>query len=113
MVRMLGRNDLDHEPVVCAARDRIMALVKEKAALQKLADGWKFEAERALADASQFRSELAALRAAVGDDVWHYQGDGDDHPESLTCHVVMSAAQFRELLARSNCADGNLTNDKR
>lgn len=29
-VRMLMRNDLDHEMIVCAARDRIMCLVKEK-----------------------------------------------------------------------------------
>jgi hypothetical protein len=33
MVRMLMRNDLDHEMIVCAARDRIMCLVKEKARL--------------------------------------------------------------------------------
>lgn len=32
-VRMLMRNDLDHEGVVCAARDRICALHVEKAAL--------------------------------------------------------------------------------
>jgi len=32
-VRMLMRNDLDHEAVVCAARDRICALHVEKAAL--------------------------------------------------------------------------------
>lgn len=35
MVRMLSRNDMDHEAILCAARDRIMALVKEK---QTLAD---------------------------------------------------------------------------
>lgn len=33
-VRMLLRSDLDHEPVVCAACDRIMCLSKEKAAMQ-------------------------------------------------------------------------------
>ncbi len=32
-VRMLMRHDLDHESVVCAARDRICALHEEKAAL--------------------------------------------------------------------------------
>ncbi len=33
-VRMLMRGDLSHEGVVCGARDRIMCLVKEKAALE-------------------------------------------------------------------------------
>lgn len=33
-VRMLMRTDLEHEAVICGARDRIMALVKEKDALE-------------------------------------------------------------------------------
>lgn len=33
-VRMLMRNDLGHEGIVCGARDRIMCLVKEKTALE-------------------------------------------------------------------------------
>lgn len=33
-VRMLMRHDLGHEGIVCGARDRIMCLVKEKAALE-------------------------------------------------------------------------------
>ena len=33
-VRMLCRNDLDHEPVVCAARDRILTLSDELARLR-------------------------------------------------------------------------------
>ena len=42
-VRMLLRDDLDHEAVCTMARDRIMALVKEKAALQARldAEGWQ------------------------------------------------------------------------
>jgi hypothetical protein len=32
--------------------------------------------------------------------VWVWGGDGQDHPESLTCPVLMSAEQLRELLAK-------------
>lgn len=30
---------------------------------------------------------------------WCWQGDGEDHPESLTCPVLMSAEDLRSLLA--------------
>ena len=33
------------------------------------------------------------------EDVWFWQGDGHDHPESLTCPVVMEATTLRSLLA--------------
>lgn len=44
------------------------------------------------------RAELP-LRLEKGE-VWHWQGDGHDAPESLTCPVVMHADTLRELLQR-------------
>ena len=46
------------------------------------------------------KEELMALRAAVNKDVWYWQGDGYDFPESLTCNVVMSASSLRDLLKK-------------
>lgn len=34
-----------------------------------------------------------------GDGVWHWQGDGEDHLESLTCPIVIRAQDLRRLVA--------------
>src|SRR4051794_2883152 len=43
----------------------------------------------------------ATLRLASSkrDDVWMWQSDGGNHPESLVCPVIMSAETLRALLA--------------
>lgn len=33
---------------------------------------------------------------------WHWQGDGEDYPESLTCPVVIPANALRELMVTGN-----------
>lgn len=63
-------------------------------------DGWKLEAESLKERLCQTTDELIAINKAAKHDVWYYQGDGTDHPESLTCNVVMSADQFRELVSK-------------
>lgn len=50
----------------------------------------------------QLKADLATVRTDYGG-VWRWQGDGNDHPESLSCPVVMSAETLRgreEELAR-------------
>lgn len=44
------------------------------------------------------RSEVQHLRDVVRDNYWIYQGDGEDHLESLTCPVVITAAQLMRIL---------------
>lgn len=39
--------------------------------------------------------------AGRGGDLWYWQGDGYDVPESITCPVVMSAGTLRELIANT------------
>lgn len=74
-----------------AEQDRNVAVARTKALAKEL---------------QQALDELAAARANVRiatasrDDVWFWQGDGHDDPESLSCPVVMSAATLRDLLAR-------------
>lgn len=51
-------------------------------------------------------NEIAELRARKfarfnNEDCWLYQGDGEDHLESLTCPVVISAADLQQLLQDS------------
>lgn len=47
------------------------------------------------------RAEIQARFAVEQRDVWYWQGDGSDNPESLAngCHVVMTGAQLRSIIA--------------
>jgi hypothetical protein len=46
----------------------------------------------------------AADNKAIG--VWCWQGDGEDHPESLTCPILISADNMRAVLAARAPAPG-------
>ncbi len=54
-------------------------------------DGWK-ERVRWL------EKDNVRLKEQLGDDVWYWQGDGEDDLESLTCPVVITPDQLRSLL---------------
>lgn len=71
---------------------------RERTNMRKAALGWKWEAQRALNDYQKVRHELAELRAGLAGDLWLWQGDGDDHLESLTCSVVISAADLAAII---------------
>lgn len=47
----------------------------------------------------RMRAELVAHREKAIGNYWCWQGDGEDHPESLTCPVLVSADQVREWVA--------------
>lgn len=53
--------------------------------------------ELTLRERDEARAKARAV-TATRDDVWFWQGNGDD-PESLVCPIVMSADTLRELLA--------------
>jgi hypothetical protein len=67
-------------------------------------DGWKDACERATKEMEYWRERAVALGAAADREVWYWRGDGEDYPGSLTGHVVMSASQLRDLLARAEGA---------
>lgn len=48
---------------------------------------------------ASLRRELTAHRDKANGDYWAWQGDGSDHPESLSCPVLIPAADLRTLLA--------------
>ena len=54
------------------------------------------ELKTALADVERMKPAYDAARGDIG--WWCWQGDEFDHPESLTCPVLMSAEQARELV---------------
>ena len=59
--------------------------------------------EGAIADAlvterDNLRAELRRRQAIEKGEVWYWQADGEDHPESLTCQVVIKADDLRELI---------------
>lgn len=57
--------------------------------------------ERAEKERDAIVDQYRAFAALDRGDVWYWQGDGSDHPESLAsgCRVVMTGAQVRELTA--------------
>lgn len=55
-----------------------------------------------IAENADLKSKLNnEYRASIGE-VWHWQGDGEDHLESLTCPVLISADDMRELIGKRN-----------
>ncbi len=53
-----------------------------------------------LARGCQLRERVVRLAESGMHGVWVWTGDGHDHPESLTCPVLISADHLRELLAK-------------
>lgn len=60
--------------------------------------------DEALADvkrgAEKLADENAALHRERAGEVWYWQGDGEDHLESLTCPVLIEADDLRALLEK-------------
>lgn len=82
-----------------AAEQRRRAERAERLARQAFRD-----LEAALNRERELRCQLGTVNAGA-EDVWRWQGEGDD-PASLTCPVVMSAETLRALLARVEKAEG-------
>lgn len=85
-VRMLMRDDLIHESVVCGARDRIMCLVKEKAALE--------------AENLALKAKLAALEVTVA---INESVDKGLHPSHIT--RSSDASTFDEICVKCGATD--------
>jgi hypothetical protein len=56
-------------------------------------------------DIALLRAELNQICLYENSTVWHWQHDGEDFLESLTCPVVIPAAQLRELLSKKLTTD--------
>lgn len=88
---------------VCGKPEEGDLLARAERAEQKvkaLGDAYRGD----LAKLEEARARLGLVSACV-DDVWRWQGDGCDHPESLSCPVVMSANKLRAILRRTERAE--------
>jgi hypothetical protein len=92
-----GGRHVDNAKFVAAAREDVPALVAEVRRLLAKKDELGRELAAALERERLLRAGLAVVATDV-DGVWRWQGDGYDHPESLSCPVVMSASTLRGLL---------------
>lgn len=50
---------------------------------------------------AELTSQLNMVRLYEQKEVWYWQGDGEDHLESLVCPVVINAEDLRELLRKA------------
>lgn len=48
---------------------------------------------------ANLRHELADRYSLQQKDVWYWQGDGEDHPATLSCSVLIQANDLRALIA--------------
>lgn len=55
-----------------------------------------------LEERDRLKEENAVLRRIPNGEVWHWQGDGEDFPESLACPVIMAPETLRGLLAEKD-----------
>lgn len=53
----------------------------------------------AILEIAKLKEEVAVLRRAQKEEVWYWQGDGSDFPDSLTCPVIMRPDTLRDMLA--------------
>jgi hypothetical protein len=76
------------------------------ATLTKQRDGWKEEAEKLRQDCADLMSQIDLRTRHQRNDVWYWQGDGEDYPESMSnsMAVVIRADQLRALLSRPAAA---------
>lgn len=84
--------------VIClrAEGDRLRRVVDEQA---RKADAVRAEYQAMAVALAEATRQLAIVDAGA-EGVWRWQGDGHDHPESLSCPVVMSADTLRALLGQ-------------
>lgn len=57
------------------------------------------ENEKLRIESEKWRTKFLTQRDEANSNTWIWMGDGEDHPESLTCPVIMSADQLREFVA--------------
>lgn len=54
--------------------------------------------EYAAAEMERLRAASRLIASTERGDVWHWQGDGHDFPDSLVCPVVIDCEVFRGML---------------
>lgn len=85
------------KPIGAGPEDRV-ARLSYVAELEARIQGLVQDLDAVDAARRALQEELARRRKTEEGVVWYWQGDGDDHLESLTCDVVIGAEALRGLL---------------
>jgi hypothetical protein len=99
-LRMAEMDSDSFEKQYVKAKDRYKAAEKERDALVGEKAGLRDELARQVAEVERLRADNKLHRQRAEGEYWVWQGDGTDHPESLTCPVLIHAQDLRELLNR-------------
>lgn len=65
--------------------------------LDKLCNGQQDALKEAAEEITRLKAQLSMHRAKANGEYWAWQGDGEDHLESLTCPVLIPAESLRKL----------------
>lgn len=87
------------DPTKTAQHDIIVQLQGENGKLRE-----QLRESEALADSA--RRELVAHREKAHGNYWGWQGDGEDHLESLSCPVLIPAQSLREIVEKLRESEG-------
>lgn len=104
----MDTNDSDAADLTRVTRERDTARMERDALAVKLGVAWADLQVMRVVDAEHLQravraeSEANRLFAERTGKVWMWNGDGSDDPDSLSCPVLMTAEQARELLAERN-----------
>jgi len=63
------------------------------------------EQHQAVAEIERLREELQIHRDKAQDNYWAWQGDGEDHLESLVCPVLIQPSQLSAILQAAKAAE--------
>ena len=58
--------------------------------------------DEAAEEIDRLRASREVIARTERGEFWHWQGDGNDFPESLACPVVMDVRVLRDLLDKAN-----------
>lgn len=88
----------------------IPALLARAESAEKLADGLKSELKVAIDDQDKHQKYFALSQAnsRIGDGYWCWQGDGQDHLESLICPVLIRPEDLAAFIERAESAEKRL-----
>lgn len=77
--------------------------------LEKAAEGWRQQCESAREALTYAEDDLLTRAKHQRRDVWYWQGDGEDHPESMGRHmvVVIRAPDLQRLIRESSTKEVN------
>lgn len=76
--------------------DNYIGLFKAESVMGRKYEALKQDIQRVTAENTDLR--LTRFKRFNDEECWLYQGDGEDHLESLVCPVVINAAQLKEIL---------------